>query len=224
MWQLLVTGLEHKEWTAEVGPDINDPPASGYSMVKSDVGLSLVVTSIPPYGGWLAKHVEPLLVPARYIRFHFQMMIDVATLAAAQVAEVDSKFTDVAGWTYDCSAQFNIAKDWMFQVDDPWKDTGIQIEPLRPYEWTSFTIDYVIDYEGHTSSVVALTVGEEFYAVAESLWNIPAVQAGWSPDDGIVTQLQQVTNHLPNGGYTLLFRDVGYVLDMWTEKRLTLKP
>lgn len=207
-----IFNLELERWTAEVGPDINDPPADNYRIVQTPEAMSLVMCSSLPYSGWLAKQVSPLIFPAARIRFRYQMMIDDATLECAQVAETDAKITDCEGWTYDLSAQWNIADDWMFQVDHEgwaWTDTGLRIEAPEAYDPQDYIIEYRLDYAQKRSSIVGVKVEGDRYDLAE-LW-VPARQVGWGPEE-IVTQLQQCNNAHP-GGYTLRFSNVGYVLE-----------
>jgi hypothetical protein len=139
-------------------------------------------------------------------------MIDDATPVIAQVIETDAKITDCMGWTYDLSAQFNIARDWLFQVDDEqwtWMDTNVTIPPLEPLQPAQVLIEYELDYAAHKSAILAIEVDDRCYRLDPVLW-IPARQIGWDKSE-IVTQLQQVNNAFP-GGYGLRFSKIGYRL------------
>jgi hypothetical protein len=203
---LALIDLENETWTAEVGPTINDPVAENYKIVQQGDAISLVMCSSLPYSGWLAKQVAKWPCMASKIIFRYTMMIDDATLTCAQVAETDAKFTDSDGYTYDGSAQWNIAKGWMFQIGNPWTDTGVTIEPFKPYVPQQVTIEYDIDYTGKAISIVAVTTHGERHILDSK--PIPAVKEGWAPSE-IVTQLQQCNTGSP-GGYTLRFTKIGY--------------
>jgi hypothetical protein len=209
--------LEHEQWTAEVGPDINEPAAENYRIAQANDGLSLVMCSSKAYSGWLAKQVSPLVLESARIKFHYAMMTDDATRICAQVAETDAKITDSQGWTYDLSAQWEMVKSaegWMFQIDDAdwkWTDAGIVIPAARAYDAQEFAIHYRLDYQQKASAIVSVEVDNEGFEVPESLWWIPARQAGWAPSQ-IVTQLQQCNRGEP-GGYTLRFSNIGYLLE-----------
>jgi hypothetical protein len=210
----VIKGLEHEQWEAKTGPDINEPTADGYAIVPTPAGLCLLMTSFKPYSGWLAKNVAPLIYEAPYIQFRHRLMIDDATLAVAQVIETDAKITDCRGWTYDLSAQWNIAQGWIFQVDDEnwtWRDTNVVIDPLEPLEPTAISINYRLNYETHRSAITSVAVSGcgEPYLLDPVIW-IPARQVGWAPGE-IVTQLQQCNNAQP-GGYGLRFSEIGYEL------------
>lgn len=210
-WKLSIGNLELKEWTDVVGLDINDPPADNYGIVQTSDSLNLIMCSSKPYSGWLAKHVESLPVFASSITFHYRMMID-ECIACAQVVETDTKLTDDEGWTYDLSAQWNVANDWMFQVDNEhwtWEDSGVRIESPLPYHPADFKIEYLLDYNDKNSSIPAVWAFGSRYPLPHPPW-IPAKHVGWANDE-IVTQLQQCNNAQP-GGYTLRFAEIGYVL------------
>jgi hypothetical protein len=218
---LELTNLENANWEAHVGPDINDPPADAYHIVQYNQALSLTMCSAKPYSGWLAKHVEPLYIEAGIFRFKFTLMIDDATLACAQVAETDVKITDDDSYTYDFSAQLNLAKGWLFQVDQyienpdgtwkwTWADTNVQIPALKPYWEYHFEIEHLADYTKKSSAISALIVDGKRYDIVPQIW-IPAKKVGWAPGEAVF-QLQQCNNASP-GGYTLRFNDIGYVFD-----------
>jgi hypothetical protein len=215
---IALINLENELWTPEVGPDINDPAATAYSIVHTPAGLVLLMNSVVPYGGWLAKQVSPLLFPAKHITMFFDLMIDDATPYTAQVIETDAKITDEEGWTYDLSAQFNLAKGWMFEVDEvnangnwSWVSTGIQVKPLRPLRPAEVEIAYELDYEAHTSSILSVTIDEDVYEVDPRFHGLTAMQVGWQKKT-IVSQLQQCNNSQP-GGYELRFNNIGYTLE-----------
>lgn len=213
---LKLSDLQNTFWEPKTGLDINDPIAENYKIAQQNNALSLVMCSSVPYSGWLAKHVEPMYYEAQSMRFRYSLMIDDATLFCAQVAETDTKNTDSEGYTYDLSAQWNIANDWMFQVDNAdwrWMDTGIQIPPLEPYSIYEIEIEHRLDFKGKRSAIPAVWVDTQRYEVPNGpLW-IPAKQTGWEPKQ-IVFQLQQCINsQVTGGGYTLRFSGIEYELD-----------
>lgn len=214
---IALINLEDEFWEPKVGLDINDPIADAYSIVKTPAGLVLIMNCFKAYGGWLAKNISKLLFPSQRITMFYTLMIDDATPVAAQVIETDAKITDEDGWTYDLSAQFNLAKGWMFEIDKfnpekddwDWVETGIHVAPLRPLTPTLVKIAYELNYEGKkSSSILSVTVGDLIYDVDPKFHNVPARQVGWAPKE-IVTQLQQCNNHMP-GGYGLRFDEIGY--------------
>jgi hypothetical protein len=231
-----IVELENELWTAEVGPDINDPAATAYSIVHTPAGLCLLMNSDVPYGGWLAKNVVPLLAKARSVTFCYTLTIDDATLVAAQVAETDFKLTDDEGWTYDLSAQWLMAKerngqpvsDWILQVDEEvtiedggegedgwmwkWRDTNVTIAPFEPQVPVRVEIEALIDYEHKNSSILSVTVEGMCYPI-EPAYTLKARETeGWAPME-LVAQLQQCNNHMP-GGYELRFNAIGYELEI----------
>jgi hypothetical protein len=208
-----ISNLENDPWEPVLGPDINPVDADTWQALNTPAGLVLSMMSTQPYGGWLAKRVSPLVFAAPRILFGYTMMIDDATPLIAQVAETDTKITDDQGWTYDLSAQWNIANGWMFQVDNQdwtWIDTGIQIPAPAPLEDNRIEIEYQIDYQTHTSSIVSVSADGERYAIDPEFHHIRARQVGWARNE-IVSQLQQCNNATP-GGYSLRFREIGYLL------------
>jgi hypothetical protein len=210
-YEFNATDLDQEQgWTKQWSPDINPKEATGYDFVQLPDGLRLYCTG-PKYGGWLCRYVLPLVYPFTRISFSYNLMIDDATAQQAQIIETDSKITDAAGWTYDLSAQWNIQKGWMFQIDDKdwqWTDTGIKIVPPKANEWTAISIEYLLDYANHTSSIDTVTVDGKLFTVPESLQRIPAKQVGWQPST-IVLQLQQCNNAL-EGAHSQKFGKISY--------------
>lgn len=206
-----ITNLETLDgWSKVVGPSINPTAPDGYEIVQVPGGLKLFCCG-PKYSGWLAKHVSPLVYPFTEITFRYTLTIDDATLACAQVIETDTKITDAAGYTYDLSAQWNLAENWMFQVDSAeghWTDTGIQISALTPNTPVDVSIAYKLDYAAKTSSIGWVSVGSKVYPVPAALGGIAAKQVGWGPS-GVVTQLQQCING-KEGAYALTFSSIEY--------------
>lgn len=217
---LLLTDLESDAWEPIVGPTINPKDADAYQALNTPNGLVLTMLCSSDYGGWLAKHVAPLLVEAQTIVFGYSMMIDDAGAVVGHVAETDSKITDRNGITYDLSAQWVNSLDddyWKFEVDNEnwtWAPTDIrtQFEPGIEYE---IKIEYQIDYAHQRSAIIAVTVDavtmdkERFVCGTPS---IPGRPEGWAPSE-IVTQLQQCNNSRP-GGYSLRFDKISYALSM----------
>jgi hypothetical protein len=216
MTKVALINLEDETWSAEVGPAINDPAPTSYHFVQTPAGICLLMNSDVPYGGWLAKQVSPLVFPATVIDFYYTLMIDDATPYIAQIIETDAKITDKDGWTYDLSAQWNLNKDWLFQVDNndwTWRDTNVQIDALEPLAPTQIVIHFALDYAARTSAILGVTVEGDYFPIDH--YEISARQEGWAPNE-IVTQLQQCNNAQP-GGYELRFNDVGYVLELPAE-------
>lgn len=205
--------LEHSPlWTEEFGITINSKTATGRALVRLPSGLRMFCSG-DAYAGWLAKHVLPLVYPFPRITLSYVLMVDDATAQCAQVVETDSKITDAAGYTYDLSAQWNLAEGWMFQVDDGaghWVDTGIQIAPLAAYTELTVEIDYELDYVNRVSAIAAVVVNSKEYPAPATLGKIPAKAVGWGPSK-IVTQLQQCINGQP-GAYSIEFADINYDL------------
>jgi hypothetical protein len=212
MLSLRYINLEREKWTAEVGLTINDPIADNYRIIQTGDAISLVMCSSLPYSGWLAKQVSDLPVKATKMWFQHSMMTDDATSICAQVAEVDAKITDDEGFTYDLSAQWEMAKvapNWMFQVDNDdwtWSDTGIVVPPSVAYVLRDYSIEYSLDYDNKRSAILSVTVDDDRFETPHTY--ISARQEGWQKSS-IVTQLQQCNNSQP-GGYTLRFTNVGY--------------
>ena len=212
--QCLINNLETTpEWTKEWSKDINAVEPDGYDFIQTTDGIRLYTVG-HAYAGWLAKFVSPLLFPFTKILFNYSLNIDDATPQQAQVIETDSKITDAAGWTYDLSAQLNIQKGWMFQVDDAagdWVDTVIKIPALKPNTVTPFSIAYVLDYVNHVSSVTSVSVGQTPFQVPVNLQKIPAKRIGWQPST-VVTQLQGCNNGLPYGAHSWKISQCGYTM------------
>ena len=149
--------------------------------------------------GALAKAVNQLPAQSSTITFRYAVTLD-SSIAYAQVIETDTKITDAAGWTYDGSLQFNIAKGWMLQIGNPWKDTSVKI-PLQQ-GLNEITVQYALDYVAHTITV---------FSVNRQALNqpaIPAAQVGWAVSE-IVTQLQ-LCLAAAGGTYGLLFGAMSY--------------
>jgi len=206
-----ITSLEKLDgWSKVVGPSINPTSPNGYEIVPVPGGLKLFCCG-PKYSGWLAKHVAPLVYPFQNVWMAYTLTIDDATLVCAQVIETDTKITDADGFTYDLSAQWNLAENWMFQVDTVdghWIDTGIQIQALKPGVPAAMSIGYKLDYKNKVSSVVCVVVDGKQYTVPAGLGGIPAKQSGWGPN-GVVTQLQQCING-QEGAYAVTFSSIRY--------------
>lgn len=210
--QCLLTNLDIAPgWTKQWSKDINPVEPNGYDFIQVPDGIRLYCDGAK-YAGWLAKYVSPLLYPFSKISFNYQLIIDDATPQQAQVVETDSKITDAAGWTYDFSAQWNIAEGWMFQIVDAngkWIDTGIKLAvPPQPNVAMPFRIDYALDYTNHLSSVIGVMAGNTFAGLPSSFGKIAAKQIGWKAMQ-IVSQLQQCNNGLP-GAHSWKASQAGY--------------
>lgn len=204
--QTTIGPLDQTLWSEEWSPSINPTEATTYGHLQTPNGLIMQMFSKVPWGGWLLKNVQPLILKANRIVFAYTLMIDAATLLSAQVIETDAKITDADGWLYDGSCQINIAEGWVVQVGAPWKD-AVQIDPLVPYVPVRIAIEYALDYVAHTIAVVSVSVGPKTYPIGITA---PAKQSGWARSQ-IVTQLQQCSTKQP-GGYTLRFSTITYVL------------
>ena len=210
--QVQINNLELSAgWTENVGSTINPVAPSGYAPVQTAGQLRLYCCGAA-YAGWLAKFVNPLWSLFTTISLQYALSIDDCTAEVAQVIETDTKVTDSAGWTYDLSAQFNIAEGWMFQIGNPWKDTGIIVSPPASNVWTPVQIDYALNYAARTSSVLAVTVAGKKYLVPTTMQNVPAGQVGWTPNQ-IVTQLQQCIG-AQSSAYSVAFKNINYLLSM----------
>jgi hypothetical protein len=198
-------------WTRNWSKDINPVQPEGYYPIQLPDGIRLYCAG-PAYAGWLAKHVDPLIYPFTKISFNYQLTIDDATQQQAQVVETDAKITDASGWTYDFSAQWNIAEGWMFQVATAaglWIDTGFRLAvPPQANIAMPFKIDYALDYTNHLSSVLGVMAGTTYFSLPSNLQKIAAKQVGWQPSS-IVTQLQQCNNGLP-GAHSWKISQAGY--------------
>lgn len=205
-----ISNLELLPWTAHVGPTINPVPPTAYTAINLPDSLALYCIG-PAYGGWLANCAQPLLAPFQNIVWHYSVTIDKATLQCAQVIETDFKITDSAGWTYDGSGQWNIAEGWMFQINNPWVDTGIKLQtPPTPGVPMDVWIRATLDYGKHTITMQSVTAQGAKTAIPAAVATIPAKQMGWGINT-ILPQLQQCTNGKP-GAYSLEFKNVGFDL------------
>lgn len=196
-------------WTAQVGPTINPVSPNGYDVVQESNGIRLFCDG-PAYSGWLAKQVNALLPGMTKISVAYNLTIDDATQTEAQVVEFDSKFTDAAGYTYDGSAQWNIAEAWMFQTDNSsgtWTDTGVKMAAPMPNVSVAVKIDYVLDYVNHNLTITGVTVNGTYSALSITL---PAKQSGWAASQ-IVTQAQQVIGATA-GAYSIKIAAITYTL------------
>lgn len=198
--------LSQSAWTDEWDTSINPNQATTYGHLATSTGLMLQMYSKIPYGGWLCKGVCPLPLQAKDVTFNYALIVDPAIISA-QVVETDMKITDSAGWTYDGSFQWNVAKGWMAQVGNPWVDTGVKAIPPVPGVPMVVSVSYKMDYSAHSIRINSVTVDNNVGQIGVVL---PAKQCGWAKSE-IVTQLQQCSNANP-GGYSLAFPYVSYVL------------
>jgi hypothetical protein len=201
-------------WTKQWSKDINEIKPEGYEFVQLPDGIRLYCAG-PAYAGWLARHVDTLLFPFPKISFGYRLLIDDATQQQAEVVETDSKITDAAGWTYDLSAQWNITKKWLFQVDNKdwtWADTPFTIAAPQADTYLPVQIDYALDYEKHTSSIVSVIAGNALFRdMPSDLQNIPARQVEWQPST-IVMQMQQCNNYR-RGAHSQKFQKITYSME-----------
>lgn len=206
---LALIELENELWTPQVGADINPKTAEKYKVIQSPGSLSLMMYSDIPYSGWLAKNVQPLPQQSTRILFDYEVMTDDATGQCGQVIETDMKATDTQSFTYDGSSQWNLEKGGMFQIGNPWKDTGIVFGAFKPYVPTPVTIEYAMEW-GKGLNYVSVMAGGIKWPIPTALQFVPVKQTGWDKSQ-IVTQLQQC-NNANGGGYTLRFSKIGYRL------------
>lgn len=195
-WSL--TGVENGSWTAQTGPSIN-PAAPTVFLPQQTPGEVAILCAGGAFGGALAKQSNVLPGQSKFITFRYQVRFG-PDIAFGQVIETDTKFTDAAGWTYDGSFQWNVARGWLAQVNNPWVDTPLK-QPLVADQWNDVVVVYQIDYVAHKLTVVSVN-GQAVNAV------VPAKQANWTKGQ-IVTQLQLCTTAAA-GGYTVRFQGISY--------------
>jgi len=190
-WQLkkMEEGLFKPNWS----PDINPVKPDYFAVQQVPSGVQIFCGG-KAYAGQLAAQVNALMSEAQTITFKYTVTLD-GSISVAQVIETDNKFTDAQGWTYDGSLQWDISKDWMLQVNNPWVDAGVKM-PLKqgPNE---IAIAYKLDYAAHTLTVVSVN-DEELMPIV-----IPAKEVGWQKSS-IVTQLQLCVG-AAGGVYDLTF-------------------
>jgi hypothetical protein len=197
-WQ--ITNLERDGlWTPEWDPTINPKQPTGFAVEKTASGLVIVCDGQPDSGA-LGKCTSQWLNPSASVEFGCTVKFG-DDIQYAQVIEMDSKFTDASGFTYDGSFQFNVANGWMTQINNPWVNTGVPI-PLEIDIENGVAIRYGFDYVNKNIRFASAN-GKPIAMPA-----IPAQNHGWAPNT-IVTQLQLCIASVA-GAYSVEFSGIGY--------------
>lgn len=192
-WQL--SNQENDSWTPLWNAQINPVQPAYFSEEMTTDGLA-VVCGGSQYAGQLLKNTAPLLNPNNKFIATYGIKFGADLLAAGQVIEIDRKFTDVNGYTYDGSFQLLPGRAWMTQVNNPWVDNGAQAA-LSVDVWNTVTVSYVLDYVNHTISVNGSPL-------------IAAKKIGWAVNE-VVTQLQLCTSK--SGFYMCKFKNIGLIAE-----------
>lgn len=186
---------ENDVWTPEWNAQINPTQPAYFEAEMTADGLA-VVCGGAPYAGQLLKNSAALLAPNNKFLATQAVKFSADLLSNGQVIEMDRKFTDANGYTYDGSFQLLPWRSWMSQISNPWVDDGA-MPALVTDVWNTVTVSYVIDYVGHTISVNGSPL-------------IPAKKIGWTPNQ-VVTQLQLCTSKA--GFYMCRFKSIGLIAE-----------
>lgn len=193
-----ITNQENDPWSPAFGPTINPTNPTYFNGQPTPNGL-LVVCAGPKFAGALMKNSAPLWRQSTQFRAFCTIQFDQTALSNGQVFEIDRKFTDAAGYTYDGSFQINLAEGGKAQYSNPWKDFGGAAQiTLTPNTPITLEVDYTLDYNAHTIVVT-------FNGVSTPAMN--ASKSGWAPNE-IITQLQLCTN-AQGGFYSCLYKNIG---------------
>jgi len=186
------------DWQLETGPGINPVPADLFvGFHSTDQFLRVTNVSTLQYGGALltCKRQVPLVFPgmeklfyaALYLefmlsKFDFENLWAHETDLKAVVQGAPNAATKIPN-VFDWSAQVNIGRGGMFQIDQVgggWIDTGIKIPPV-PDVWNALEIFFKADVTSSKFSVTGVTSNGSHYNVPTGLQNVPLLSSNWQP-------------------------------------------
>lgn len=145
---------------------------------------------------WYPAQLRPILPNSGKVRMSFEATVS-GNLGSVNVRETDLIIVD-QGWKYNMSAQQLRDGDWeIADKNGNWVKVGFNPGPIRNGLPSRIAIDYAIDTQAHTCSVVEINQDDSTFGVVPSLQKVSAQPSTWQEGAYVQLQLGSMPSALP---------------------------